>query len=644
MNVLAAVMTGPGAGAIATIQVFGVAAEAVLREVFQRKGDEPFEPRTGRILLGSIVEDGETVDEVTIGCEGPHAFAIHCHGNPLIVERIIRLLQHQGAQPVPPEQLLLLMMAAREPCDSIGTEAKLALTTVKTVEGAALITHQMKAGLARKAQQWRDSLPTMTVEQIAAEAGQILRDSEPARLIISGCTIALVGPPNTGKSTLLNTLAGREKAIVTDLPGTTRDWVSAEIHIPPLAATLIDTAGFDSVLSAAADSIDQAAQRKSTEILARADLVLLVLDRSRPAGQIAPDLVNRLSGRRTIVVLNKSDLPAQFDLACLPVQLSQRVPISAKQGAGIDDLIRTVHQVCHVASFPSDCLVAFTDRQRHLLERLLCARSKTEVASTVSELLHGPWATQPRFSGVDDVPSSDFSETNVMTNNFVAHLDILGFASAVLRDFDEAWGALSDLESAMDKALRTVPVPIKTGVPLVDKVRSVFFSDSIILYTAGESDDDLIAILIQAATLFAQSLRKCVPLRGGIGHGRFCIDAQKSMFMGESLIRAHRIGEDAQWLGIVLDSKTADRARQSVLAKYAVAWDIPGKNGKGIPCTVLNWMKPYKDAGSLKKQPITLAEFYQPFERLFGPYAILPPEVRRKYENTVAFMNADLSG
>ncbi len=632
MDVLAAVMTGPGAGAIATIQIFGTAAEAVLREIFARKGGKSFELATGRVLLGGIVEEGETIDEVTIGCEGPLAFAIHCHGNPLIVERIMKLLQHRGAQPVSAEQLLVRMMAAREPRGTISIEARLALTTVKTIEGAALVTHQMKAGLAPKARQWRDSLPSMTVEQIAAEAGQILRDS------------ALVGPPNTGKSTLLNTLAGREKAIVTDIPGTTRDWVSAEIHIPPLAATLIDTAGFDSVLSAAADSIDQAAQRKSTEILARADLVLLVLDRSRPAGQIAPDLVNRLSGRRTIVVLNKSDLPAQFDLACLPVQLSQRVPISAKQGAGIDDLIRTVHQVCHVASFPSDCLVAFTDRQRHLLERLLCARSKTEVASTVSELLHGPWATQPRFSGVDDVPSSDFSETNVMTNNFVAHLDILGFASAVLRDFDEAWGALSDLESAMDKALRTVPVPIKTGVPLVDKVRSVFFSDSIILYTAGESDDDLIAILIQAATLFAQSLRKCVPLRGGIGHGRFCIDAQKSMFMGESLIRAHRIGEDAQWLGIVLDSKTADRARQSVLAKYAVAWDIPGKNGKGIPCTVLNWMKPYKDAGSLKKQPITLAEFYQPFERLFGPYAILPPEVRRKYENTVAFMNADLSG
>jgi tRNA modification GTPase len=390
MAVLAAVMTGPGAGAIATIEVFGTAAETVLRGIFTRKGGKPFELTTGRILLGSIVDNGETVDEVTIGCEGLHAFAIHCHGSPLLVERIMRLLRQQGVQPIPADQMLLHVMTAREPRDAVGTEARLALTTVKTVEGAALIMHQVTTGLTQKARRWRDSLPATPVEQIAVEASQILRDSEPARLMISGCTIALVGPPNTGKSTLLNALAGREEAIVTDVPGTTRDWVSAEIHIPPLAATLIDTAGLDSTLPAADNTIDQAAQRKSAEVLERADLVLLVLDRSRPASPIELDLVNRLSGRRIIVVLNKSDLPPQLDPACLPEQISERVPVSAKQGTGIDALIHAVHQVCRVAAFPSDCLVAFTDRQRRLLGELQRATSGKEAASLVSELLEGP--------------------------------------------------------------------------------------------------------------------------------------------------------------------------------------------------------------------------------------------------------------
>jgi tRNA modification GTPase len=390
MDVWAAVMTGPGAGAIATIQVFGAAAEGVLGEVFRTKGNKTFERRTGRILLGSIVDGDETVDEVTIGCEGPQTFALHCHGNPLIVARIMRLLRQQGVQPIPADQMLLQVMTAQEPRDAIRIEARLALTTVKTIEGAALIMHQTKAGLAQKLRQWRDSLPSITVEQIAAEAGQILQDSEPARLMISGCTIALVGPPNTGKSTLLNTLAGREKAIVTDLPGTTRDWVSAEIHIPPLAATLIDTAGLDSTLSATAGAIDQAAQRQSTEMLARADVVFLVLDRSQPGRQIDPNLVKRLSGRRTLMVLNKSDLPPQLDPACLPEQISERIPVSAKQGTGLDDLIRAVHQACRVAGFPSDCLVAFTTRQRRLLGELQHAKSRNGAVAAIRELLEGP--------------------------------------------------------------------------------------------------------------------------------------------------------------------------------------------------------------------------------------------------------------
>ncbi len=388
MDVFAAVMTGQGAGAIATIQLFGD-AEAVLRRVFRRKEGKSFEPAVGRILLGHIVEDGATIDEVTIGCEAPQTFTIHCHGNPLIVERIMQLLQRCGVQSVPAQQLLARMLTSREPGDTISMEAKLALTTVKTIEGAAIITNQGKAGLARKARQWQDGWDSMSLEQIAAEAGQVLRDSEPARLIISGCTIALIGPPNTGKSTLLNALAGREKTIVTDIPGTTRDWVCAEIHIPPLAATIIDTAGLD-LAPAASGAIDQVAQRKSTEMMGRADLIVLVLDQSRPTGQISPDLAGSLSGRRTIVALNKADLPARFDRTDLPEPFGHKVPLSAKLGTGIDDLIHAIHEACRVATLPPGCVVAFTDRQHRLLRELQLASSRAQAAVVVSQLLEGP--------------------------------------------------------------------------------------------------------------------------------------------------------------------------------------------------------------------------------------------------------------
>ncbi len=388
MSIRAAVMTGQGTGAIATIQLFGDSAEAVVRTIFHGKEGRPPDLARGHIVLGHIVEGAESIDQVTIGCEGPDTFTIHCHGNPLIVERIMRLLRRHEVAPISAEQMLARMLTSRGHADSISVEAKLALTTVKTIEGAVIISNQVRAGLSRKLRQWRERLDSPSWEQIAAEAAQVLRDSELARLIISGCTIALIGPPGTGKSTLLNTLAGREKAIVTGIPGTTRDWVSAEIHIPPLAVTLIDTAGLDSGL--AAGEIDRAAQRKSIEILERAGLILLILDRSRPAEQLTDDVMRAVAGKKVVTAFNKADLPAQLSSEHLPEKLGQPIPISAKQGTGISDLIQAVRRVCNVVGFPSDCVVAFTDRQRRLLTGLQHVGSKSEAASIVMELLQGP--------------------------------------------------------------------------------------------------------------------------------------------------------------------------------------------------------------------------------------------------------------
>jgi len=429
MAPIAAVMTGPSAGAIATIQLVGDSAEAILRNIFRRLDGKPSEFAAGRIFLGDIVDGQQIVDQVTLGCESPGVFAIHCHGNPLIVERVMGLLQRHGAQPVRPEQMFAQILASREAGDSIAVEAKLALTTVKTIEGASLIANQVKAGLAEKARQWQAELDSTPLEQIVAEAKQILHDSDTARLILSGCTIALVGPPNTGKSTLLNALAGREKAIVTDIPGTTRDWVSAEIRIPPLAATIIDTAGLDATLAATGE-IDQTAQRKTIEALNRADLVLLVLDASQPTEQFriweglrhrghrdhrvdtdalgstsqvpfsvssVPSVANdsqvralSLAEKRTLVVLNKADLPPRLYPTSLPAHLRHTVHISAKLETGLEGLIRAIHGVCGLASFPLNTVVAFTDRQRTIIGQLVSARSHREASAPIADLLRGP--------------------------------------------------------------------------------------------------------------------------------------------------------------------------------------------------------------------------------------------------------------
>jgi len=385
----AAVMTGKGTGAISTIQLFGDSAEAIIKKIFKPTGTKTPEFAIGKILLGTISDGDEPVDQVTIGCEAKDNFAIHCHGNPLIVEMIMQLLQRCGARIVTAEQLLAKTLAAQKSINTIALEAKLAQLQAKTIQGAKIIANQIETGLTKKVNEWLQNIDTMSFSKIAAEADEILKDSQIAKLIIFGCGVAIIGPPNSGKSTLLNCLAGREKAIVTDIKGTTRDWVSAACRIEPLSIEFFDTAGLDEKLSDGSDTIEKAAQKKSVEILEQADLVLLVLDNSQPVTQLNEHLLKKVANKRVLTVLNKSDLPARFDIAKLPKILGNTVLISAKFGTGIENLIEKILEIYGVADFDFKTAVCFTERQENLLIRLKKAKSKPQAVSVITELLNG---------------------------------------------------------------------------------------------------------------------------------------------------------------------------------------------------------------------------------------------------------------
>ena len=382
-------MTGKGTGAISTVQVFGDSAEDLVKKIFKPTGTKAAEFKTGEILLGTITDGKETIDQVTIGCEQADSFAIHCHGNPLIVADIMQLLQRCGATLLTTEQLLTKMLSAQKAINTIAVEAKLAQMKAKTIEGTKIIINQIDAGLSKKAAEWLQNVDTVSLKQISAEAERILENSRTAKLIIAGCTAALIGPPNSGKSTLLNHLAGRQKAIVTDIKGTTRDWVEAVCRIESLSLTLVDTAGLDEKLPAPKDTVEKAAQKKSIQILEQADLILLVLDNNQTNDQLDERIIDRIANKRIITVLNKCDLPARFDAGKLPEILSNSVQISAKEGTGIKDLIVKVRQICGVTDFVLKTTVCFTNRQENLLQQLINAKSKQQAATIITELLNG---------------------------------------------------------------------------------------------------------------------------------------------------------------------------------------------------------------------------------------------------------------
>jgi len=390
MATYAAVMTGKGTGAISIIQLYSGDAKAIINKIFRPTGAKPSNLASGKIVLGMIADASETVDQVTIGCEGPDNFAINCHGNPLIVSAIMQLLERSGAKPITAEHLLAKILIADKHDNTIKVEAKLTQLRTETIQGTKIIENQINFGLSKRLTDWLENIDTIALERITGESEQILTDSRKAKLIIFGSKVAIVGPPNTGKSTLLNCLSGRQKSIVTEIEGTTRDWVSARCQIGPVSMEIFDTAGLDEKLATTAEtSVDKAAQEKSVQILEQADLILLVLDINQPTDQLNERLLDRLVGKDVLTVLNKVDLPIKFDTTKLPRALGNTVQISAKFGTGIPQLIEKMLLIFGVTNFDAKVPVCFTARQMNLLTQLTHAKSKQKATTLITNLLHG---------------------------------------------------------------------------------------------------------------------------------------------------------------------------------------------------------------------------------------------------------------
>lgn len=230
---------------------------------------------------------------------------------------------------------------------------------------------------------------------------------------------------------------------------------------------------------------------------------------------------------------------------------------------------------------------------------------------------------------------------------FVAHIDILGMSEIVGKDADKAWGLLSDLVAVRDQVGRYEIEFLGTNdrVFASEATHAVTFSDTIVLFTKGGSDTELRCMIVLVAEILYKAMCRCIPVRVGLSFGRFFFNIEKSMYAGPALIEAYRVGEAAQWMGIVLAESVQEKASSlgmmSGKSKIIVQWALPLKGGTE-PRFVVNWPAVVAHGLSVKP-PVSVPQFYQGFERTFGPFAQLPAEVRAKYENTVKFMNEQLA-
>jgi len=392
--ICAAHVTGKGSSAIATIQVFGKHGQARLNCIFKPAGSSPVAGIPGRVLLGCIVDGDTPVDQVTIGCEGPDLFTVHCHGNPQIVEAIMALLQAQGVTLLEADAFYEIYFRSQG-LNSLQIEARLVQRFLRTEAAVHMIAHQMEDGLLSRVHTWRQDLDTLSLTVLHQDCGMIMQNSRTVFYIVHGCTAVLAGPPNSGKSTLLNALTGRGRAIVAQHRGTTRDWIEASCCLETICLTLIDTAGWDRTPNESARAVDGLARRKTRDALDRADLVLLVVDGHERDCALDGEFMDRLQTIPVLTVLNKADLTPSLRWDDLPVHLSEGVRISAAQGTGLPSLVRAIQVRLGTLDCDLQAPACFTLRQRRLVQRLAKADTKPQAGQLIDELLSGPLGALP---------------------------------------------------------------------------------------------------------------------------------------------------------------------------------------------------------------------------------------------------------
>jgi len=350
-------LTPAGRGAVASVLVEGPGASAVVRQTVELSGGDPLSDQSDRRLCRGLAlarypaKDGE---QLVVRCRGEESVELHCHGGLAAADRIMAALRENGCRQIDWQQWLECHHA-----DSTKTNAAKALANARTKRTAAILLDQYNGAMDRAIEEIK-SLKLQGEKATATKLVEsILERKELGRHLTQPWRVVLAGPPNSGKSSLVNAMLGYQRAIVHDVPGTTRDVVTAVAVVDGWPIELCDTAG----LRDAQDSVESAGVELAGRRMAQADLTLMVFDSSRP--WTADNATLAASLPRSLVVHNKSDLPTVDDAR--PAGIST----SALEGLGIPALMQSIVDRLIPSPPPPGAAVPLTDEQVELLRNLL---------------------------------------------------------------------------------------------------------------------------------------------------------------------------------------------------------------------------------------------------------------------------------
>ena len=367
-DTIAAAATAMGSAGIGIIRISGPDAFTVLEKVFRPKNEKKvMSEQPGYTVYYGMAVDGEQVlDEVLVMLmRGPHSYTaedtaeIDCHGGRLVMQKILEAVLKNGARAADPGEFTkraflngrIDLSQAEAVMDLIQSKNEMALkSSLAQLKGTvrqeieklrAQLLYEMafvEAALDDPEHFSLDGYSEELLEKmrgIAAEVEKLLKSSESGRMLKEGIKTVILGKPNAGKSSLLNVLLGEERAIVTEIAGTTRDVLEEQLQLGEVSLQLLDTAGIRST----EDVVEQIGVERARKQAEDADLILYVADSSRVLDESDEEILKLLEGKKALVLLNKSDLAPVITPEIMREKTGQPVlVISAKEGAGIQEL------------------------------------------------------------------------------------------------------------------------------------------------------------------------------------------------------------------------------------------------------------------------------------------------------------------
>lgn len=404
MSTIAAISTAPAIGGIGIVRMSGKDCFEVLEKIFKPKNPETIENIDGyRIKYGTIVnpETNRIVDEVLVSYfKCPKSYTaenmceINSHGGIVVLREILELCLKNGAELAKPGEFTERAFLNGR-IDLTQAEAIIDIINAKSTREAQESANQLEGYLSRKINEIREKImdimvnieanidyPEYDVEEVSNKDAEnklkeienelikLSKTFENGKILKEGVKIAIIGSPNAGKSSLLNSMLKEERAIVTDIAGTTRDIIEEQISIEGIPFKVIDTAG----IRDAKDKIEQIGIEKSKKAANEADVILAVFDSSVPLNDEDREILNLLKHKKSIIVLNKTDLKQIVNNECKEIQdvNTEVINISLKNNEGLEKIYESLVKMFNLNQINLDNELTITNiRHQELINKAI---------------------------------------------------------------------------------------------------------------------------------------------------------------------------------------------------------------------------------------------------------------------------------